>query len=138
MTPEAQARATRRASWESLDALSCAAGRVCHAAPDDARCPTSSGCRRAPCLRACTAGIALPEPTAAGVTAERAWKLFLLVPRLLLTRPRETGAAGRTALLQRFQAFEAGRWRELLDAATLSAAQPQRSTGSDVRAGPPW
>ena len=76
-------------------------------------------------------GLHSPNP-AAGITAERAWKLFLLVPRLLLIRTRETGPAGRTALLQRLQAFEAGRWCELLDAAMPSTAQPQRSPGSDV------
>ena len=43
------------------------------------------------CLRAPNAAAFIP--------AERAWKLFPLVPRLLLTRPHETGAAGRTALL---------------------------------------
>ena len=76
-------------------------------------------------------GLHSPNP-AAGITAERAWKRFLLVPRLLLTRTRETGPAGRTALLQRLQAFEAGRGCELLDAAMPSTAQPQRSPGSDV------
>ena len=105
------------------------------------RCAMSHGVRRAfvHALR----GLHSPHP-AAGITAERTWKLFLLVPRLLLTRTRETGPAGRTALLQRLQAFEAGRWCELLDAAMPSTAQPQRSPGSDVErmreracAGPP-
>ena len=38
-------------------------------------------------------------------------------PLILLMRPRKTSASGgRTARLQRIQAFEAGRWRKLLDA----------------------
>ena len=127
--PGAQARATR-SSWESLDAVVL---RDVFAAPlptmRDVPRFLAAGVRRAfvHALR----GLHSPNP-AAGITAERAWKLFLLVPRLLLTRTRETGPAGRTALLQRFQAFEAGRWCELLDAAMPSTAQPQRSPGSDV------
>jgi len=72
-------------------------------------------------------GLRTPTP-AAGITAERAWKLFLLVPRLVLTRPRETGAFGRAALLQRIQAFEAGHWRELLKAAQPLERRSPRST----------
>ena len=41
-----------------------AAGRVRRTAPDDARCPTLSGCPCAPRIGACTEGIALAEPSA--------------------------------------------------------------------------
>ena len=51
----------------------------------------------------------------------RAWKLFLLAPRLLLHRPREPGTFGRKALLQRSRGFVAGRWDTLLGA----RAQPR-------------
>ena len=129
LAPGAQARATR-SSWESLDAVVL---RDMFAAPlptmRDVPRFLAAGVRRAfvHALR----GLHSPNP-AAGITAERAWKLFLLVPRLLLTRTSEMGPAGRTALLQRLQAVEAGRWCELLDAAMPSTAQPQRSPGSDV------
>ena len=46
----------------------------------------------------------------AGETQQtRAWKLFLLIPRLLLFRVRVTGSTGREALLQRVRDFLAGR-----------------------------
>ena len=76
-------------------------------------------------------GLHAPNP-AADVTAERAWKLFLLVPRLLLARPHEAGAAGRAALLERIRAFEAGCWRELLEAAPSPEQRLQRSAGADA------
>eukprot|EP00439_Symbiodinium_sp_Y106_P022311 s10200_g2.t1 len=53
----------------------------------------------------------------------RAWKLFLLVPRLLLFRVRVTGSTGREALLQRVRDFLAGRWTALLAAARDAADQ---------------
>ena len=70
----------------------------------------------------------------AGETQQtRAWKLFLLIPRLLLFRVRVTGSTGREALLQRVRGFLAGRWTALLAAARvaadqLSSALPQQRT----------
>ena len=95
----------------------------------DVPCFLAAGVRRAfvHALR----GLHAPNP-AAGVTAERAWKLFLLVPRLLLARPHETGAAGRAALLERIRAFETGCWRELLEAAPSPEQRLQRSAGTDA------
>ena len=86
---------SRRASWESLHAL--VLRDVFSTPPPTMRdVPRflAAGVRHTfvHALR----GLHSPNP-AAGVTAERAWKLFLLVPRLLLTRPRETGAAGCNA-----------------------------------------
>ncbi|CAE7289458.1 unnamed protein product [Symbiodinium sp. CCMP2592] len=46
----------------------------------------------------------------AALQQTRAWKLFLLSPRLLLHRAREPGTVGREALLQRTRDFLAGRW----------------------------
>ena len=63
-----------------------------------------------------------PAPQA-GITSERAWKLFLLVPRMLLGRPDQSGATGRATLLQRVTDFEAGRWTPLLRPARPSAQQ---------------
>ena len=44
----------------------------------------------------------------------RGWKLFMLLPRLLLFRPRKGGKVPKKALEERFQLFQEGRWLELL------------------------
>ena len=64
----------------------------------------------------------------------RAWKLFLLAPRLLLHRPREPGTVGREALLQRSRDFLAGRWDTLLSATRTAAAAPRAGSAADVAA----
>ena len=46
----------------------------------------------------------------------RAWKLFLLFPRILLFRPPRGGLVEKSRLLERFQLFSAGRWVALLEA----------------------
>ena len=43
----------------------------------------------------------------------RAWKLFLLLPRLLLTRSDAIGVQGRAELLHRLKLFWRGSWAEL-------------------------
>lgn len=58
---------------------------------------------------------ALAAPRATPQQQCRAWKLFLLTPRLLLRPTAASGPAGRELLLQRLAAFEAGRWERLLD-----------------------
>ena len=63
----------------------------------------------------------------AGATRERAWKLFLLVPRLLLARPPASGSVGKAALLKRVEDFRAGRWSALLQAARATGVS---SSGS--------
>ena len=70
---------------------------------------------------------ALREAYTRGTAAQqiRAWKLFLLAPRLLLHRAREPGTAGREALLQRTRDFLTGRWDALLSAARAAAAPPR-------------
>jgi len=62
----------------------------------------------------------------------RAWKLFLLAPRLLLHRPREQGTVGREALLQRSRDFFAGRWDALLAAARATATAPRAGSAADA------
>ena len=52
---------------------------------------------------------------------EAAWKLFLLAPRLLLARCRDTGPVGRAALLRRVELFESGAWEQLLREARAGA-----------------
>ena len=48
----------------------------------------------------------------------RGWKLFALVPMMLLHRPRGTGSVGRSELVHRADKFAAGRWTELVVEAT--------------------
>ena len=48
---------------------------------------------------------------------ERAWKLFGLVPVMLLHRPRGTGSVGKDELMSRADNFARGRWSELLNSA---------------------
>ena len=48
----------------------------------------------------------------------RAWKLFLLLPRMLLSRPPRGGRVPRKQLEERFQKFSAGQWAELIEAST--------------------
>ena len=60
---------------------------------------------------------------------ERGWKLFLLIPRLLLHRPARGGLTPRRKLRERFEKFAQGHWVELqvAFAAMEDAAQTRRS-----------
>ena len=61
------------------------------------------------------------------VTAEiRGWKLFLLVPMMILHKTSGTSTIGRNELAARVDAFARGRWRELLEEA-LRHTQPSSS-----------
>ena len=70
-----------------------------------------------------------PDPL--GVDAERAWKLWLLLPRMLLHRPGGATRVPKPALRARFQQFFRGEWPALLEAAEVAtpaqtpAAPPQ-------------
>ena len=44
----------------------------------------------------------------------RGWKLFLLLPRLLLCRPPRGGSIPKQQLVNRFSAFSRGEWDQLL------------------------
>ena len=44
----------------------------------------------------------------------RAWKLFLLLPRLLLCRPPRGGSIPKQQLVDKFSAFSRGEWDQLL------------------------
>ena len=52
---------------------------------------------------------------------ERGWKVFLLLPRLLLYRPPRGGNVHKGKLAQRFDDFFQGRWRDLLAASRQCA-----------------
>ena len=81
-------------------------------------------------LRQCFA-IALRERYRArqeqdAVAEERAWKLFGLVPAMLLHRPRGTGSGGRDELAQRADEFASGHFRDLLEMASRHAAESRK------------
>ena len=48
------------------------------------------------------------------IAERRGWKLFALVPTLLLHKPRGTGSVGRDELARRADDLAAGRWKDLL------------------------
>ena len=58
----------------------------------------------------------------------RAWKLFHLVPAMLLHRPRCAGSIGRDELARRADQFAAGRWTELINQARQTATRISRVT----------
>ena len=55
------------------------------------------------------------------VRCERGWKLFMLMPRMLLHRPPGGGNIPRHKLQERFDAFGRGQWAEgIVSKATIS------------------
>lgn len=58
------------------------------------------------------------------VELERAWKLFLLLPRMLLSRTKHRGEDGKSEFFSRLRAFQRGDWLTLVQQARL----PQRKT----------
>ena len=54
----------------------------------------------------------------------RAWKLFLLTPRMLLAGTAQAGAEGRAELLGRAAALERGDWVRLLRGARANSGRP--------------
>ncbi|CAE7572732.1 unnamed protein product, partial [Symbiodinium pilosum] len=113
-----QSRAPHSRAWEQLDAIDLAA---------EFRRPVPTLQDVPPFLRAAVRHalmLALRELRTAyeagtdhSYTAtERAWKLFLLAPRMLLARPaHRQGPRGREELLARAAAFERGEWTSLLE-----------------------
>ena len=57
---------------------------------------------------------------------ERAWKLFLLLPRMLLSRTKYQGEDGKAEFFSRFRAFKRGDWVTLV----LHARRPKRKKQS--------
>ena len=61
--------------------------------------------------------IAMEEATQPDLRrSERGWKLFLLLPRMLLHRPGRGGNISKTKLTSHFDDFSAGRWDVLISA----------------------
>ena len=103
-------------SWESLDEVNLEEWFL-RRVPIMKKCPHFLRGR----LRQCFA-VALRERQRARLVQdsqaeERAWKLFGLVPVMLLHRPRGTGSVGKDELMSRADNFVRGRWSELLNSA---------------------
>ena len=63
---------------------------------------------------------------------ERAWKLFLLLPRMLLTRTKYQGEDGKAEFFSRFRAFKRGDWMTLVQQARRPKRKKQaQRTGVD-------
>ena len=54
---------------------------------------------------------------------ERGWKLFLILPRMLLHRPLRGGLLGKEKLLARVEKFAAGQWTDLLSVSDFCSEQ---------------
>ena len=66
---------------------------------------------------------------------ERAWKLFLLLPRMLLTRTRMKGEDGKNEFFSRIRAFHRGDWLTLVQQARLpKRKKTAQRAGLDVDA----
>ena len=65
----------------------------------------------------------------------RGWKLFVLLPRLLLFKPPRGGKVAKNTLLDRFTKFAPGQWLELLSASAEASkiAADMRSRRSRTR-----
>ena len=67
----------------------------------------------------------------------RGWKLFVLLPRMLLFKPPRGGKVSKNALLDRFTKFAQGQWLDLLtpsvaaSAAAIEMRSRRRRTGTD-------
>ena len=73
------------------------------------------------------------------IRRERGWKLFMLLPRMLLHRPPRGGNIPRHKLQERFNAFGLGQWASLIRQAiesteivAIAQRRGQRQRGDDV------
>ena len=66
------------------------------------------------------------------VSRTRGWKLFLLLPRLLLQKPPRGGSIPKHRLVARFEAFSQGQWatllRESVEGAEMAATARSRKS----------
>ena len=70
----------------------------------------------------------------------RAWKLFLMLPRMLLFRPTRGGKVSKGHLMERLDLFSNGQWAQLIarssqisqEVVSISTRRRRRETGSDL------
>ena len=58
----------------------------------------------------------------------RGWKLFLLLPRMLVFRPPRGGLVPRQRLVERVNKFISGEWRSLVEGSLMVAASGEASS----------
>ena len=71
---------------------------------------------------------------------QRAWKLFLLLPRMLLYRPTRGGKVSKGHLMERLELITNGQWDQLIarsnqisqEVASISVRRRRREAGSDL------
>ena len=68
----------------------------------------------------------------------RAWKLFLLLPRILLHRPPRGGKISKGKLLERFTEFSRGQWIQLLTISLDCAERWSHKTGDGAHSKILW
>ena len=117
-------------SWEQLDQIDLGEAFL-HRVPMLRSCPRFLRGR----LRF-SFGVALQErcraKLAGDIVAEtRAWKLFGLIPTLLLRRPRHGGTTGRDELAQRMDDFANGMWGRCLRKQGSTSVVPASNTVDD-------
>ena len=76
--------------------------------------------------------MALREATVGRTTGDmlrltRVWKLFLLLPRMWLSRPRRGGLVPKGRLLERVSLFHNGHWSELVERSVLDSESPHHA-----------
>ena len=73
------------------------------------------------------------------VLLERGWKLFLLLPRMLLHRPSRGKLIAKTKLAERFEKFNRGKWVQLIlasvdcDEQAVVSRRRKRRGGNDLK-----
>ncbi|CAK0794948.1 unnamed protein product, partial [Prorocentrum cordatum] len=126
----ARSTAAEREALDATDAASVLRARVptLQRAPAFARGPLRNALRKALEL--------IREGEADETGAARGWKLFLLLPRLLLRREAGQQRIPREQLLERFTRFEAGDWAQLLTEAQPGPPRrpPERDANGQSRA----
>ena len=58
----------------------------------------------------------------------RSWKLFLLLPRMLLHKPARGGLIPKGKLTERFNLFSQGRWEDLINASQQCDAEASKAS----------
>ena len=63
------------------------------------------------------------------------WKLFLLLPRMFLSRPPRGGLVLKTRLMERLSLFHNGQWSDLVERSAVDAAQLGWNTAQVAHSG---
>ena len=67
------------------------------------------------------------------VSCEQAWKLLILLPRMLLFKTKRGGSAGERDLRRRVAMFDGGQWAQLLDESRRSVSAMMRTSSTEQK-----